>query len=47
MGFAGILLLAKQKSLVCEITPYLREARSKGYWLSDGLIKLVTSAAGE
>ena len=47
MGFAGILLLAKQKSLVCEIAPYLREARSKGYWLSDGLIKLVTSAAGE
>jgi len=47
MGFAGLLLAAKERHLLDRVTPHLHEARDLGYWLSDELIDTVRRLAGE
>ena|GEM_PF-5886039 len=38
IGTVGILLLAKQKSIVTKIEPIILALKNKGYFLSDALI---------
>ncbi len=47
MGFTGLLLTAKRKGLVPQVTPLLLQARSNGYWLSDDLIETARKLAHE
>lgn len=47
IGTVGILLLAKQKSLVKEIKPILLQLKNGHYFLSDALIKDVLKKAKE
>jgi predicted nucleic acid-binding protein len=46
-GVAGILLLAKEKGMVGELSPLLEELRDKGYWLSDEVLQAARRLAGE
>jgi len=47
LGFAGILLAAKQLDLIEHVIPHLELARINGYWLSDELIETVRAIAKE
>ena len=47
IGFAGLLLLAKERCLLDQVTPHLLAARDFGYWLSDELIDTARQIAGE
>ena len=47
IGTAGILIKAKQMSLIPLVKPLLLDMRAKGYWLSDQFIDLISSMAGE
>jgi len=47
MGVAGVLLAAKQRALVAEISPLLAELAAVGYRLSAKLVAEVTLLAGE
>ena len=46
-GLIGILLLAKEKSIIQKIGPLLDEMRNQGYWLSDKVIDAARQLAGE
>lgn len=47
LGFIGILLIAKKRSLVAHVVPLLLEAKHQGYWLSEELIESAASIANE
>ena len=47
LGSAGILLIAKERQLISEVAPILRNWKSWGYFLSPSLIESVLSRAGE
>ena len=47
IGVAGVLLAAKQRALVAEISPLLAELAAVGYRLSANLVAEVTLLAGE
>ncbi len=47
IGTLGILLLAKRKGLLKQITPQIHEIRRKGYWLSDSLVSYMKHLADE
>ncbi len=47
IGTAGILLLAKQKKLIKEISPLILDLKSAGYYLSEALIKEILVLAKE
>jgi len=47
LGFVGILLIAKQRGLVPDVSSLLAEARDQGYWLSDELLNIARSLAKE
>ncbi len=47
MGFAGLLLTAKQRGHIELVVPLLLQARSAGYWLSDDLIETARKLASE
>ncbi len=46
-GLIGILILAKEKGLISEVSSLLEELRNKGYWLGDSLIEIALKLAGE
>lgn len=47
VGFAGILILSKQRDLIPLVHILLDEARNKGYWLSDDILLSAKKLAGE
>jgi len=47
LGFAGLLLTAKNRHLIDSIMPHLLNARNQGYWLSDELLSTARHLAGE
>jgi len=46
-GLVGVLILAKEKGLINEVSSLLEELRIHGYWLGDSLIKTAKKLAGE
>ncbi len=46
-GLVGVLILAKEKGLINEVSSLLEELRIEGYWLGDSLIKIAKNLAGE
>lgn len=46
-GLIGILLLAKEKGLIKNITSLIQSIRNNGYWLSDEVIDVSKRLAGE
>lgn len=46
-GVVGILLLAKRKGLIRNVTEIIEEIRNNGYWLSDEVINTAKLYAGE
>jgi len=46
-GLIGLLLLAKEKGLVENISALLKELKYQGYWLSDQVIAVAVQLAGE
>lgn len=46
-GSVGVLLEAKKRALIPAIAPLLFSARQQGYWLSEELVSLATTMAGE
>lgn len=46
-GVVGILLLAKKKGLIKNVTEIIEEMRNNGYWLSDEVINTTKIYAGE
>jgi len=46
-GTIGMLLLAKRRGLVEQVTPLLHKARNSGYWLSDAVITHAKQLANE
>jgi len=47
LGFAGLLIMAKQQGLVDTAVPLILAARDRGYWLDDALIETVRRLADE
>lgn len=47
LGFAGLLLVAKQRNLLPTVLPLLHQARAQGYWLSDELLETAKNLAQE
>ncbi len=47
LGSPGVLLIAKERQLISEVAPILRDWKSWGYFLSPSLIESVLSRAGE
>ena len=47
MGVAGVLIRAKEASLIPAVRPLLDDVRQRGYWLSDELINVAAKLAGE
>ena len=47
LGFIGILLVAKRRNLIKSVHPLIENARFNGYWLSDELLQVAKSLAGE
>jgi uncharacterized protein len=47
MGTIGVLLIAKNKSLIDNLTKVVLEIRNNGYWISDDIIALAQKIAGE
>jgi len=46
-GLVGVLILAKEKGLINEVSSLLEELKNQGYWLGDSLIKIAKNLAGE
>lgn len=46
-GVVGILIQAKEVNFLSMVRPVLDEIRRRGYWLSDELVDMAVSAAGE
>jgi len=46
-GVVGILLLARGKGMLENISPLLQELRDKGYWLSEEVLHTAKRLAGE
>ena len=47
LGTGGVLLLAKRRGLIPNISPRLEALRNSGLWLSDTVINLLKQQAGE
>lgn len=47
IGVLGMLLLAKEKRVIREIAPYIRELRREDFRMSDALVKFALRQAGE
>ena len=47
LGFVGLLLLAKQRLQIAAVLPLVEQARNHGYWLSDEILEIAKSLAGE
>ena len=46
-GLVGVLIFAKEKGLINEVSSLLEELRIQGYWLGDSLIRIAKNLAGE
>ena len=46
-GLVGVLILAKEKGLINEVSSLLEKLRIQGYWLGNSLIKIAKNLAGE
>lgn len=46
-GLIGLLLLAKERGLVRDVTSLIEELRKNGYWLSDEVIDIVKQLVEE
>jgi predicted nucleic acid-binding protein len=46
-GIIGILIKAKNQSLITELKPLIFELREKGVWLSDNLIERILELTNE
>lgn len=46
-GTGGVLLLAKRRGLLISVTEGLNKLRDAGLWLSEDLVKLIKTQAGE
>ncbi|NTU42857.1 MAG: DUF3368 domain-containing protein [Nitrospirales bacterium] len=46
-GVVGILLLAKEKGLIHNVSEPIVEIRNNGYWLSQKVIEVAKQLAGE
>jgi predicted nucleic acid-binding protein len=47
LGTGGVLLLAKRRGLLHSVTGGLEKLRRAGLWLSDDIVKVLKSQAGE
>lgn len=47
VGSAGVLLLAKEKGLISEVTPHLNTMRANGLYVSNELYERVLRTTGE
>jgi predicted nucleic acid-binding protein len=47
IGTGGVLLLAKRRGLITNITPRLEALQNSGLWLSERVINLIKKQAGE
>lgn len=47
LGTGGVLLLAKRRGLLPSVSIALDKLRGAGLWLSDDLIRMITTQAGE
>ena len=47
LGFVGLLLLAKQRQQIAAVMPFVEQTRNHGYWLSDEILEIAKSLAGE
>jgi predicted nucleic acid-binding protein len=47
LGFAGLLIKARERGLVDRVVPLMLDAREHGYWLDDALIETVRRLTGE
>jgi predicted nucleic acid-binding protein len=47
LGTGGLLVLAKQRGIITSVREALEALRSAGLWLSDDLIELLITKAGE
>ena len=47
IGTGGVLLLAKRRGLIPNISSRLQELRNAGLWLSDRIINIIKQQAGE
>ena len=46
-GTVGVLIRAKEVGILPAVSPVLEDMRTKGYWLSDGLLAIAARLAGE
>ncbi len=46
-GLMGLLLLAKGKRILNNVSPSIDELRNQGYWLSDEVVEISKRLAGE
>lgn len=46
-GLVGVLILAKEKNLINQVSSLLEELKIQGYWLGDSVIKIAKNLAGE
>lgn len=46
-GIAGIMIQARKRGLIASVPQELEAIRHHGYWLSDELIEIATTLAGE
>jgi predicted nucleic acid-binding protein len=47
LGTGGVLLLAKRRGLIASVGESLDKIRAAGLWLSDEVVALIQSQAGE
>jgi uncharacterized protein len=47
IGTIGVLLRAKQKSIIMEVLPIINDLKNVGYYLSDNIIREAANIAGE
>jgi predicted nucleic acid-binding protein len=47
LGTGGMLILAKQRGILLSVADALEKLRAAGMWISDDLVKLLTTKAGE
>ena len=47
LGFAGLLIIARQRGFIDAAVPLMHAARESGYWLDDELIATVRRLSKE
>jgi predicted nucleic acid-binding protein len=47
MGTGGLLILAKRRGLIASISPGIEALRDAGLWMSDSIVNILKTQAGE